>query len=57
MNVLNISAFIGKYTGPYGPSDWHTAKSQCEAMRQKLMTIDSPEEEDHVMQVLQPDSR
>ena len=54
---MSISAFMGKYTGPHGPSDWYTAKSHCEALGQKLMTIDSPEEEDHVMEVLQPCSR
>ena len=36
---------MGKITGPYGPSDWNSAKAFCEELGQTLMTIDSEEEE------------
>ena len=46
--------FIGRYTGPYGPMNWKPAKEHCESLGQKLMTIDSQEEEDHVQNTLNP---
>ena len=49
-----FAAFIGQYTGPYGPLDWYSAKAHCESLGQKLMTIDSQEEENHVRNVLNP---
>ena len=48
------SAFMGKITGPYGPSTWSAAKSFCEARGQRIMTIDSQEEENYVENTLNP---
>ena len=38
----------------YGPSTWPTAKSFCEARGQRIMTIDSQEEENYVNENLNP---
>ena len=43
---------MGKITGPYGPLDWHGAKAYCEELGQKILSIDSQEEEDYVTQHL-----
>ena len=45
---------MGKITGPYPASNWARAKKNCEALGQKLMTIDSQEEDDYVNQILRP---
>ena len=42
------SADMGAKTGPHGPLDWNAAKTYCEDLGQKLMTIDSQEEEDYL---------
>ena len=52
--IVVVAAFMGRITGPYGPSDWRTAKAHCESLGQKILTIDSPEEEDDVTSVLNP---
>ena len=39
---------MGKNTGPYGPANFQTAKAACEDLGQKLLTIDSREEEDYI---------
>ena len=52
--VFSLKAFTGRYTGLYGPLDWYSAKAHCEALGQKLMTIDSQDEEDHVQSTLRP---
>ena len=52
--IVLVKAVMGKYTGPYGPSTWQTAKEHCESLGQKLMTIDSQEEEDHVQSTPNP---
>ena len=49
---LLYSAFMGKITGPYGPSSWTAAKSFCEARGQRIMTIGSQEEEEYVKNTL-----
>ena len=49
-----FSAFMGMITGPYGPSTWTAAKSFCEARGQRIMTIDSQEEEHYVKENLNP---
>ena len=55
INVFfGLTVFIGRYTGPHGPSNFPTAQAHCGSLGQKLMTIDSPEEEDHVTSVLNP---
>ena len=41
-------AHVGKLTGPFGWSNWETAKRTCEELGQKLLTIDSQEEENIV---------
>ena len=51
---LDFPAFIGRYTGPHGPSTFPTAQAHCQSIGQKLMTIDSPEEENHLTSVLNP---
>ena len=45
---------MGKITGPYPVANWATAKANCEALGQKLMTIDSQEEDQYVNEVLNP---
>ena len=40
-----LAAFQGKITGPYHAAVFSEAKSNCEAQGQKLLTIDSQEEE------------
>ena len=52
---LAISAFMGKITGPYNAAVWALAKTNCEARGQRLMTIDSQEEDDYVTNTLDPD--
>ena len=47
-SLKSIAAFMGKITGPYGPANFQTAKAACEDLGQKLLTIHSQEEEDHV---------
>ena len=39
---------MGKITGPYGSANFQTAKTVCEDLGQKLLTIDSQEEEDYI---------
>ena len=39
---------MGKITGPYGPANFQTAKAACEDLGQKMLTIDSQEEEDYI---------
>ena len=51
-NCYFPSAFKGKITGPYPPAVFNTAKSNCEAMGQKLLTIDSQEEEDSLSSLI-----
>ena len=46
MTFSFVAAHIGKIFGPFGPSNWHTAKSTCEGQGRKLLTIDSQDEED-----------
>ena len=45
-----IAAFMGNTTGPYGPANFQTAKVACDDLGQKLLTIDSQEEEDYIAQ-------
>ena len=33
-------------TGPFGPTSWDAASATCEAQGQKLLSVDSEEEED-----------
>ena len=51
---LFVVGFMGRVTGPYGPSNWTTAKADCESKGLRLMTIDSQEEENYVNNTLQP---
>ena len=46
---------MGKITGPYNETVWALAKANCESRGQRLMTIDSQEEDDSVMNTLNPD--
>ena len=55
-NSIVLSAFMGRVTGPYPSTDWSAAKTNCEARGQRLMTIDSQEEENYVMNTLNPSS-
>ena len=50
--MITVSA--GKYTGPYGNKNWNAAKFFCEVRGQRIMTIDSQEEEDYVNENLNP---
>ena len=52
---LGFSAFMGQITGPYNETVWALAKANCEARGQRLMTIDSLEEDDYVTNTLDPD--
>ena len=45
---------MGKITGPYPAANWATAKANCQTLGQKLMTIDSQEEDQYVNEVLNP---
>ena len=45
---------MGKITGPYPSANWATAKENCESLGQKLMAIDSEEEDDYVSEILNP---
>ena len=51
------AASSGKYTGPYGPANWSNAKSFCETRGQRIMTIDSADEEEYVNENLNPTTR
>ena len=48
---------MGKLFGPFGPSNWQSAKSTCEGQGLKLLTIDSQEEEDSFTVVADPGDR
>ena len=37
---------MGRITGSYSAANWATAKANCETLGQKLMTIDSQEEDE-----------
>ena len=52
-----ISTRMGKIFGPFGPSNWHSARSTCEGQGRKLLTIDSPEEEDVFAALADPGDR
>ena len=43
---------MGKITGPYGPANFQTAKAACESLGQKLLTIDSEEEQNFLKENL-----
>ena len=51
-SLKSIAAFMGKITGPYGPANFQTAKAACEDLGQKLLTIDSREEENFLKENL-----
>ena len=48
---------MGKVTGPYPSAHWSAAKANCEARGQRLMTIDSQDEDDYVTNTLNLGSR
>ena len=52
--VFFFAAFRGTITGPYPSANWTTAKQNCEALGQKMMTIDSPEENDYFILTFNP---
>ena len=54
-SAVGIVVFQGKITGPYPEAMFNTAKSNCEALGQKLLTIDSQEEEDSLSSILNGD--
>ena len=49
------AAFQGRITGPYPTAVFNTAKSNCKDLGQKLLTIDSQEEEDSLNSILTED--
>ena len=51
---LFFAAFSGKITGPHPSANWTTAKARCEALGQKMMTIDSQEENDDFIATFNP---
>ena len=57
LDISFIVAHMGKIFGPFGPSNWHAAKSTCEGQGRKLLTIDSQEEEDVFRALANPNNR
>ena len=57
MNFSFLAAHMGNVFGPFGPSNWHAAKSSCEGQGRKLLTIDSQEEEDVFRALADPSDR
>ena len=53
-----ITGPLGSATlGAYGPSTWYEANDTCEQQGLKLLTIDSPEEENYVARTINTTSR
>ena len=47
-----LTAFQGRVTGPYPAAVFSEAKSNCETLGQKLLTIDSQEEENSLSSLI-----
>ena len=49
-----FTGFAGRVTGSYSAANWATAKANCEALGQRLMTIDSQKEDESFTTTLSP---